>query len=176
MEKIGKKEAEDIDWSNPRLLCIANDFTKFDEHAISQINRNIELLRFQYYDNNVILFELVNARTAEIEVSIYDGDGKVVKRASRTTVGEYLENADEDLRNLFESLKNFLMALGDDVQMNELKYYFAFKRLQNFASVEVHPKTKEVIAFIKVNPDTITLEPGFTRDFQKPWTLWHRRS
>ena len=56
LNKIGKDEAENIEWSSPRLLCIAGDFTKYDEHAIQQINRNIELLRYRQYGKELILF------------------------------------------------------------------------------------------------------------------------
>src|SRR5680860_876053 len=49
MEKIGKAEAENIEWSGTRLICIASDFNKYDEHAVQQINRNIELLRSVSY-------------------------------------------------------------------------------------------------------------------------------
>src|SRR5690606_12582338 len=41
MKKLG--QATDVDWTNPRLLCIARDFTRYDDYAIGQINRNIEL-------------------------------------------------------------------------------------------------------------------------------------
>lgn len=36
--KLGKPQAELIDWSAPRLLCIAGGFTKYDEHAVQQMN------------------------------------------------------------------------------------------------------------------------------------------
>ena len=42
---LGPEAAAQIEWSSPRLLCIAGDFTKYDEYAVEQINRNIELLR-----------------------------------------------------------------------------------------------------------------------------------
>src|ERR1700733_5537244 len=34
----------EVDWVNPRLLCIAGDFNKYDEYAVEQINRSIELI------------------------------------------------------------------------------------------------------------------------------------
>src|SRR5436190_10497765 len=34
MEKLGKKEANEIEWTSPRLLCVAGDFTKYDVHAV----------------------------------------------------------------------------------------------------------------------------------------------
>src|SRR5689334_22104200 len=43
LKKFGQAPADEIEWSSPRLLCIAGDFTKYDSHAVQQINRNIEL-------------------------------------------------------------------------------------------------------------------------------------
>lgn len=58
-EKFGQEFADQIEWSSPRLLCIAGDFTKYDEHAVNQINRNIELVRYKKYEDGLLLFELV---------------------------------------------------------------------------------------------------------------------
>lgn len=57
--------SDTIDWSNPRLVCIAGGFTKYDEHAVKQINRNIELYQYKYYENGLLLLDLVNATTAK---------------------------------------------------------------------------------------------------------------
>ena len=46
IEKLGLKAAEDIDWTMPRVVCIAGDFTKYDESAIKQMNRNISSIRY----------------------------------------------------------------------------------------------------------------------------------
>lgn len=45
MKKLGSEVSEQIDWSSPRLVCVASDFTRCDEYAIAQINRSIELVR-----------------------------------------------------------------------------------------------------------------------------------
>ena len=49
LEKLGKVEAEKVDWSAPRLICIAGDFNRYDEHAVKQIQRNIELIRYRRF-------------------------------------------------------------------------------------------------------------------------------
>ena len=61
--QLGQETADGIEWSSPRLLCIAGDFTKYDEHAVQQINRNIELIRYKRYGDSLLLFQLVNATT-----------------------------------------------------------------------------------------------------------------
>jgi hypothetical protein len=46
---LGKKDAEAVDWSAPRLICIAGDFNRYDDHAVKQIQRNIELFRYRRF-------------------------------------------------------------------------------------------------------------------------------
>ena len=41
MDTLGSEQADKIDWSMPCVICVANDFTKFDEHAVNQMQRNI---------------------------------------------------------------------------------------------------------------------------------------
>jgi predicted transport protein len=162
LERIGKEAAATIDWTGPRLVCIAGDFTKYDEHAVQQINRNIELIRYRRFADDLLLFELVNAIIGTPLQP--DEDDKVprVARATGKTVGDVLVSADQSVKDLFENIKAFLSALGDDVQLKEVQNYFAFKRIKNFASVEVMHKKLKV--FVKVPPASVVLEPGFTRD------------
>jgi RecB family endonuclease NucS len=37
LEKLGKEAADVVDWSAPRLICIAGDFNRYDDHAVKQI-------------------------------------------------------------------------------------------------------------------------------------------
>ena len=61
-------------------------------------------------------------------------------------------------------LHDYMMNLGDDVQKKELKHYYAYKRIQNFACVEIHPKNGSILLYLKVDPGTVDLKEGFTRD------------
>ncbi len=84
-----------------------------------------------------------------------------------TTIVEYLADADPTLTDLFESTRAFLRALGDDVQERTLKNYFAFTRLKNFACIEIKPTARKMLVYLKVEPTTVELQPGFTRDVSK---------
>ncbi|MEJ2724774.1 MAG: DUF5655 domain-containing protein [Deltaproteobacteria bacterium] len=162
LKQFGQTAADSIEWTSPRLMCIAGDFTRYDEHAVQQINRNIELIRYRRYGDSLLLFELINATTAQTGDAGETTPKKGVKVYK--TVSEYLAQSRDDLRDRFEALKAFLLALGDDVQMKTLKFYFAFKRIKNFACVEIHPQTGTLLAYVKVNPDNAPLENGFMRD------------
>jgi predicted transport protein len=160
IDKYGRKEADEIDWTGTRLLCIAADFTRYDEHAVQQINRNIELLRYRRFGSDLLLLELVNAVTAKTS------DAKLVKSEGKESVEKTwdatIADLKEHLANVFEAIRAFLLALGDDVQEKRLSLYIAFKRLKNFVCVEV--RKDKVMLYLKVNPDGVQLEAGFSRD------------
>jgi len=159
MNKIGKISQNEIEWNNARLLCIAGDFTKYDEYAVQQINRNIELIRYRKFDDDIMLFELVNAVSAEPEPKPkHTGGGR------QNTVLEAYEKMGNAEKDWYETLKAYIFALGDDIQEKTTKLYIAFKRLSNFACFEFHPSNKEIVVFLKLDPAMILLEKGFTRD------------
>lgn len=165
MKSFGEEEARGIEWSSPRLLCIAGDFTRYDEHAVQQISRNIELIRYRRYGEEYILFELIGATAGKPDSEASNGSSGGV--STTKTVTDFLAQADKTLSDRYGALRAFLIALGDDVQEKTLKNYFAFKRLKNFACVEVHPRTGQLLLYVKVDPDSIELEEGFTRDVRK---------
>ena len=69
-----------------------------------------------------------------------------------------------DPQDLFADLEAVIVALGDDVSKKTLKFYFAYRRLGNFAGVEVRPRSQILLVYLKVDPDSIQLEEGFSRD------------
>lgn len=165
LDRLGREVADDIDWSSPRLLCIAGDFTKYDEHAVKQMNRNIELLRYKRFGEELLLLELINATAAEgAKTTLGSGDSS---GHNYKTIDQVIDEAPSDLRDLYEELRATLLALGDDVQEKTLRFYVAFKRLKNFACVELRPSKGHLLAFVKVNPDEVQLEDGFTRDVRE---------
>ena len=162
LDQLGKNDADEIEWSAPRLICIAGDFTRYDEHAVQQINRNIELIRYRKYGDDLVLLDLVNAVTATTTES--NGPVSPPGTSSYKTISETLEQLGGELKDRLEAIKAFLLALGDDVQMKTLKLYLAFKRIKNFACIEVRTQEKKILIYAKLDPAAVTLEDGFTRD------------
>lgn len=167
MEKYGKDVSDLIDWSSPRLLCIAGSFTKYDVHAVQQINRNIELYQYKKFGEGLFMLQLVNSTTAQVKENDSKHTNTVKKVSNMRTASGLLESADDYLTDIFEHLKTFMMSLNDDVQFKVLKHYFAFQRIKNFACVEVIPGKKKVLVYLKVNPENIVLEEGFSRDVRR---------
>lgn len=175
LDVLGKDAADKVEWSAPRLVCIAGDFTKYDSYAVKQINRSIELIRYRRFGSDLLMIELVhNPRVAARPAAPAETVGEPAKGGAPAKdpylsqrIDYRLSNASPDLREVWDSVVDFVMSLGDDVQMKEVKFYVAFKRIKNFVCLEIFPQAKTVTAFLKLDPDSVTIEPGFTRDVRK---------
>jgi len=165
LEKLGKNAADVVDWSAPRLICIAGDFNRYDDHAVKQIQRNIELIRYRRFGGDLLMLDLVAATSVKgVSVPGGTGNGAVAVPGKYKTIGTVMTELDAAMNDRFEALRAHLTALGDDVQETTLRFYIAFKRIKNFACVEFRPTTGKILIFLKVDPTTVPIEPGFTRD------------
>lgn len=169
MKQLGNELAETIEWSGTRLICIAADFNKYDEHAVQQINRNIELMRYRYFADNLLLLELVNAQSAihqnkaqtltqqaanlPASPAINPVSGK--KNGTDKSQEERLAGAPPELVALFDELCSFTNQLGDEVQRKDLKLYTAFKRIKNFVSIVIMTGKKDpkLQVYLKLSGD-----------------------
>lgn len=174
MERLGAEIAGNVDWSAPRLICIAGDFTRYDQHAVKQIARNIELIRYRRFDSGLLMLELVHApKQARSSAPASPAEPNSTARSAEevhddpyisSRIDYRLARADPELRDLFEAVRQYLVGLGDDVQVKELKNYIAFKRLKNFTCAEIYPQVRVVTLYLRLDPITIQLEEGFSRD------------
>ena len=176
MDTLGKPAAEAIDWTAARLVCIAAAFTKYDGHAVQQINRNIELIRYRRFGEELLLLELANASSANNRRASAAKTAKLPKPPftelvpAKANTGdrsftEWLPLLPPHLSELMASLEGYVLSLGDDVQRKELKLYVAFKRLKNFATVI--PQKARLLLYLHVDPDQLVPLPTHGRNVRQ---------
>jgi len=173
MNKLGKEVADSIEWTGTRLICIAGDFTRYDEHAVALMPRNIELIRYKLFGDDLILFELVNSvsvadasNTGVEESSV--GKAQATSKAEPKTHADQITSASPTLLALFEQFSSYVHSLGDDIQQKQLKLYVAFSRIKNFICATLISKhDPHVRIWLKLDPESVTLEDGFSRDVRK---------
>lgn len=178
MERLGADAANAVEWTAPRLICIAGDFTRYDEHAVKQIARNIELIRYRRFGDDLLMLELVHApKTASVSprqspktLPVTPGD--TVEETPGEEPDPYftqrqayrLAQSSSELRDIFDAAYQFLIGLGDDVQVKELKQYTAFKRIKNFTCLQIYPQARSIAAYVRLDPSSVELEEDFSRD------------
>ena len=160
IEKLGLKASDNIEWTMPRVVCIAGDFTKYDESAIKQMNRNVSLIRYKKFGNDLLLFEHINEN---VTTAIPDTDVPVAKvKSTDKSFDEQLKTADVSVKTMYQDLTNYILSLGDDVCETHLKLYAAFKKIRNIVTVVA--LKKRLILNLPLDVNTVTFEEGFSRD------------
>lgn len=162
LETLGVEAAQAIDWSAPCVICIASDFTKYDLHAVEVMRQNIKLVKYKIYDDGLILFEHLNAPNVQPTGVDVPPTPETDGHGAKTHV-EKVATSTPKMRALYDDVCNFIESLGD-MTSNQLKFYLAYKKTQNFACIEIYKD--KLILDLKICPDTVVLEEGFTRDMR----------
>lgn len=167
--ELDMEAAQSIDWNGPRLICIANNFTKYDEHAVRQMNRNIDLIRYKEFPPDLLLLEQLTSTTAIGGSGVSSSQvqsSSAGAAAYRATVTDHLEGASSEMLDRYGLIRDYLLACGDDVQEKTLDNYVAFRRIKNFACVQLRNQIGKVLVYLRVDPANIELEDGFMRDMR----------
>lgn len=167
-KKLGHEEAEAIEWSSPRLICIAGDYTKFDEHAVQQINRQIELFRYKRYGNEFLLLERVNVPQSVKSVDVKTpAGGASPSNAPFKDFAYFADQLEGELLDVYTAFRDYMLALGDDIQVKRLKYYEAYKRIRNVATVVIQPQKKDFLVYIYKTDEMDWGSSGLAREVDK---------
>lgn len=161
-EKLGDDTCDKVDFSAPCVICIAGDFKNYDLHAVKQIRRNIKLVKYRIHDNNIILFEQLNApKTETIEDATKEGIKNAAKYIQKTHT-EKLESAPEKIKMLYREVCDYIESLDDNISSNQLKHYIAYRKVKNVFCIEIY--NSYIAIRTKLDPKKNEIIDGFTRD------------
>lgn len=128
--------------------------------------RNIKLVRYRKYTNDFILFEHLNApvlSATKLESTGIGGNSAKVKY--RTLDDEY-QMASESIKMLYDSIVDYIRALGDDITENKLQLWIAFKKVKNFACIVIKQSYIKVYLNLPTS-DVLEQDQHFIRDVSK---------
>lgn len=120
-DRLGVPAASQVLWSAPRLTCVAEDLTRYDRHAVGEIRRCIDLVRYRFFGAGLLGLEPVVTAAARDRGRPGAGSGRA-GRMPKT------QSADDAIGELRDALDEVLVSLGEDVRRIERKQYRAYRR------------------------------------------------
>ncbi|WP_405852430.1 DUF5655 domain-containing protein [Streptomyces sp. NBC_00090] len=161
--KLGESVAEEIDWSAPRIVCIAGAFTYHETVAVEMISHRIDLLAYRIFDDALTL-QLVTSTGGTRTTA----RGKTLPAArsassSSKTFQQYHDESPADLKELFADLDELLLSHQDVIKEPQL-HYVAYRRFTNVATVRMQPRKRQVVINLRLDPGAVELQEGFSRD------------
>ncbi|MFF5721368.1 DUF5655 domain-containing protein [Streptomyces buecherae] len=168
---LGAEAAESIDWRRPRMICIAASFSHHDRVAVQRLPERIDLVRYRVCEGGLLSLLLVEsspgvsaaASSRRVRERGMTVDVAVAAPVAPSSVGASL--VPECLRDLYAEVDEALTAWGE-IEVAPLRHYIAYRRLVNVASVIFRPKHEAILVYLRLDPETVELVEGFTRDMR----------
>jgi predicted transport protein len=136
-QKLGKTVADAIklDWKNPRVVCIAESYSKFDIDTVEVVPLRIELYKYRFYDEGIFSLEPVNV---EEKTSAASSKTDVPKQETEAASLEELRSkGSEAIKQLFDSLDERIRLLDEAITLRVTTLYVAYRLGNNFAEVHI---------------------------------------
>ena len=147
-----------IDWSQPRLILVAESFSEYDKYAVNRIGANIELWTYRTYGDDLLYLEplfITNGKSQRGEGNVPEPVTVKLPDEPRTeissneddeapayTINDHLKGKSNAVIELFEALRERIFELGTDDTIVETanKMYISYKHGKNFAEVQIQAK------------------------------------
>jgi len=137
IQKLGKNVAEalSLDWKNPRVICIAEAYNKFDLDTAEVIPLRIELYRYRYYEDALFSLEPVNVEEKLGESSPNQTAGKT--DAPMPTIAALRGRGTLAIQQLFDTIDERVRLLDETIEVRPNTLYIAYRLSKNFTEVHI---------------------------------------
>ncbi|MCF7808024.1 MAG: DUF5655 domain-containing protein [Candidatus Marinimicrobia bacterium] len=136
IKRLGEDIAKTIkiDWKNPRVVCIAESYSKFDIDTVEVVPMRIELLKYRLYQEGIFSLEQVGVREQKSTQVSASQPGRI---QSETTVDDLLAKASPVIKDLFGELRSRIIEMDENIIEKATAFYVAFRVSKNFAEVHI---------------------------------------
>lgn len=160
---------EDIDWSQTKVLFLANAFTAYQQNAISFKDLPIELWEVKKYDNQTILYsQLKSPESNESIKSI--SKSKTIESVSREvkkySIDDHFKKDWNESKELFEKIKEKIINIDNRFEISPQKYYIGFKIGSSVVIACETRKSKIIIELYRVRPKDLK-DPEKRTEYRK---------
>lgn len=149
---------DDIDWSQSRVMFIAQSFTKYQQEAIGFQDLPIELWEVKKYDEDLVSFNQVKASEKSESIKMVTKN-KEIERVSREikqySLNDHIKKNWTKAKELFEVFSQRVLELDPRFEIKPVKYYIGFNiENKNVVTIQIR-KSKLLLQLLRVKPEDL---------------------
>ena len=168
-----------VDWSDIRVICLAPNYKKYDLYAVQVMGANLELWTYRLFKNNSFYLEEVAQKSIATSPSDSRAGNRLTagqkaalsRKTGSYTVEQHFKNKPVLIKELAQSIQEFLLGLNPAVEEVPKKFYIVYKISQNIASMNV--QKAKVLLFVKLDPKKVHAPEKLARDVTNNWARWN---
>lgn len=158
-----------VDWSQSKVMFISPSFTNYQKEAINFKDLPIELWEIKRYDNKTLYYNQMQTAGSQESVKTIsrkdDNITEVSKQIKVYTEDVHLESASEEIKELYEKVKNAIQGLGD-VEVKPKKHYISLVVSSSIIS-DILLQKNSLKLWINLNKGELDDPRNITRDVSK---------
>jgi predicted transport protein len=162
---------DDVDWTQSKVIFVSPYYTDYQKNSINFKDVPFELWEIKQFSNGTIVMNEHKTDSEESisTTSILDNDNvvsSVLREVKLYDEEHHTKNkkVGDDVRELYSSLKERILGVGDDVEIRPRKEYVGFIRKTNFVDVEFQSKNLKI--FINLKKGELEDPKGICRDMK----------
>ena len=141
---------QDIDWSQSRIIFVSPIYTAYQLNATDFKNIPVDLIKVTRYEDDIIEINFIkktsNIKIQDVQMESIQSD--VNKEVVVYTEEDHLNKVSDNIKELYEELKNRILEL-DDIDVEAKKLYIAFKGIKNITDIEIHKNKLKIYVNMK---------------------------
>ena len=150
----GNLKRTDVDWSQSRIIFVSPSFTDFQKQSSNFKDLAIELWEIKQFENDILFINPIKkSKSAPSIKQVQHNDeseiSKITQEIKVYTEEDHLNTATEEIVELYETFKNAIQNLTDDIEIVPKKLYIAFKKNKNIADIVLLKKGLKIFINLK---------------------------
>lgn len=141
-QKEANLKKSGVDWSQSKVIFVAQSFTPHQQGAIAFKDLPIELWEVSRFENNLILFNQLKAPEAKESIKTVSKSktvSEVSKEVKAFTLENHLSRGNEKIQELLKNLREQILSLDEQITEKPVQNYIGYKvNWYNFVSIHVY--------------------------------------
>ncbi|HET55023.1 MAG TPA: hypothetical protein ENN33_07380 [Ignavibacteria bacterium] len=157
----------EIDFSNPRILCFAQEYS-IDDKCLA-LSLGAELWKYRYYENDTLVIsreeepeQLITTKAKGLTIEKITREPRVAK-----TVDEHLQGASEELLELFTQIDTEINNISSEIERYTTNAEIIYKTSRNFVYLAVQNKNNCLRLLLRTSDDNLDDEKNLTKKIPK---------
>ena len=144
----------DVDWSQSRVIFVANSFTTYQQQAINFRDLPMELWEAKYYSNDTVLFNRLKTPDSSESINTISKKSQTINEVSKEvkkyTVADHFTGAKAEWLPIYEELCDRLMMIDERIKENPRSGHIGLALDEKAAStvIDIKPHNQDSISAV----------------------------
>ncbi|WP_112072588.1 DUF5655 domain-containing protein [Haemophilus influenzae] len=138
----------DVDWSQSKVIFVSPAFNDFQIQATNFKDLPIELWEVNRFDNDIITLNIINKLKSAPNIKAVSNEKReelsILKEIKVYQESDHLADKTDFIQELYESFRQAILNLDQNIEINVRKLYIAFKKDRNIADIRIQQKNLKI--------------------------------